>query len=41
MRQITGHNPIDDITTVNINDETNITFCDVLHKKVEYYVLNI
>jgi len=40
-RQICGHNPVNDITTININDNTSITFCDVLHKKNTYYSLNI
>lgn len=40
-KQICGHNIVNDITTININDSTSITFCDVLHHKNAYYVVNI
>lgn len=41
IKQIVGHNPVADITTINIDEATNITFCDVLHHKKAYYALNI
>ena len=39
--QIVGHNPVNDITTYKINETTSITFCDVLHKKASYYLVNV
>ncbi len=38
--QIVGHNPVNQISTYNINNGT-LTFCDILHIKQEYYVLTI
>jgi predicted MPP superfamily phosphohydrolase len=39
--QIVGHTVTDDFDKYIINDNTSITFCDVLHKRNAYYILNI
>jgi len=39
--QIVGHTAIGDMKTVNINDNTSITFIDVLHHKKSFYNLNL
>lgn len=40
INQIVGHNPVKNIDTYKINNGT-ITFCDVLHNKNDYYLINI
>lgn len=41
IHQYVGHNVTDDFEKHVINDNTSITFCDVLHKKNAYYTLII
>ena len=36
-----GHTVIDDVLTNNINESTSVTFVDILHKKKEFYTVNI
>jgi len=38
--QIVGHTPVDDFQKIVIGN-SSITFCDVLHKKNEFYEINI
>ena len=41
IHQIVGHNPVRDIDKYTIDENTTITFCDVLHHNNAYYVINI
>jgi len=39
--QIVGHTPVSDIDMYKIDDNTSITFCDVLGRKKSYYTIII
>jgi predicted MPP superfamily phosphohydrolase len=39
--QIVGHNPVDDITKIEIDDDTSVTYCDCLDTRMEFYKLEI
>jgi len=39
--QIVGHNRIDAIKTINIEDNTSITYCDCLDNNIKLYELEL